>query len=117
MHQFSRLHKMFWRLLFTNIGLLFLMISFFTLLTAFSAAVLVMDYDWSMLMAAIVCLSPWLAVIVILFIVLLVKRTEYDEEKAELFNSSRNVIISKLIMYVIEFILARRKKAKTEKEC
>lgn len=114
MHHFARLNKIFWRILFTKFGLLFTVISFCMLLTIFAGAVLVMDYDWSMLMAALVCLAPWLIAIIILYTIFIVAHKNYCQEKEELLNSGRNMLIVKLITYVIQFLLTRRKKANTE---
>jgi len=112
MHHFSRLNKIFWRILFTKLGLLFTVISFCMLLSIFAGAVLVMDYDWLMLNAAIVCLTPWFIAIIILYIMFLLAHKEYKQEKEEVLNSGRNMLIVKLITYAIQFILTRRRKAK-----
>ena len=112
MHQFSRLNKIFWRILFTKLGLLFTIISFCMLLTIFAGAVLVMDYDWLMLNAALVCLAPWFIAIIILYITFLLAHKKYRHEKDELLNSGRNMLIVKLITYAIQYLLARRRKAK-----
>ena len=111
MHRFSRLHKIFWRALFTKVGLFMAIASFFMLLTAFTGAVLVMDYDWSMLMAAIICLLPWLIAIIVLYITLLISHTRYEQEKEALMDSGRSALISKFILFVIQFIMSRRRKS------
>lgn len=115
MHHFTRLNKIFWRILFTKLGLLFTIVSFCMLLTIFAGAVLVMDYDWSMLTAALVCLAPWLIAIISLYIMFLAAHKEYHQEKEELMNNGRNILVVKLITYAIQFILARRRKAKAER--
>jgi hypothetical protein len=111
MHRFSRLHKIFWRALFTKISLLFSIVSFCMLLTAFASAILVMDYDWSMLMAASVCLLPWLIAIIALYVSLLICHTHYEQEKEDLINSGRSALISKFIMFLIQLIISKRNKS------
>lgn len=109
MHHLSRLSKLFWRTLFAKMGVLFLIVSFFILLTAFIGAVLVMDYNWSMQTAGMVCLAPWIIMIIVVYICYLVAHHRYREEKSALISTGRNAIIIKFIGYMIQFLCSRRK--------
>ena len=110
MQSFSRLNKIFWRVLFTKMSLLLLIVGFCLLLTIFACAVLVMDYYWSMLDAAIVCLIPWLIIIFILYILYQLDHKKYKREKHALLENGRMAIISRVITLGIQYFLARWKK-------
>jgi membrane protein YdbS with pleckstrin-like domain len=116
MPKLSQLSKLFWRILFAKIGLLSLMISFFILLTIFTCAVLVMDYNWFMLEAGAICLVPWIIVIIIVYIFFRIDQKKYTRGKHELLENGRMALITRIITFAIQYLLNRRRKAKSEHE-
>ena len=110
MYKLFHLRHLWLRIAYARICLLFLLIAFFLLVTLFLGAVLVIEYQCSVLLSALFCLIPWLIVIAITIVVLFSYRVAYDREKAELAEYGRNVLISKAVVFVLNFLGNRKKK-------